>query len=143
MENSKEEIQSHYPQFGIAVDGYCLGNPGQGGYQGICLQTKKILFKRNYMHITNNLAEFLGVCHALGYAKKNDLSVVYSDSNTALTWARSRKPSTGINPIKGKDALEDMKKCLMWLDEQKRIPLLLKWETKLWGEIPADFGNKK
>lgn len=108
-------MQIEIPSSGIIVDGYCLGNPGVGGYKGVCLKTKDVLFKKNYPYITNNLAEFLGTCHALGYAKKinTDYGVVYSDSNTAIGWIKSQKISTGISQVKGKQALEDMHKNLL------------------------------
>ena len=29
-----------------------------------------------------------------------------------------------------------------WLKENKYSAIIKKWETKNWGEIPADFGRK-
>ena len=29
-----------------------------------------------------------------------------------------------------------------WLRENTYTTRILKWETKVWGEIPADFGRK-
>lgn len=136
------------PNVGIVVDGYCLGNPGAGGYKGVDLSTGKTLFKRNYPYITNNLAEFLGIIHAIGYNRKllkegkEDYPFIFSDSNTAISWVKSQKVSSGIDIYKGQVALQDLKKCLIFLSEQKRDILVLKWETKEWGENPADFGNK-
>ena len=31
----------------IAVDGWCKGNPGKGGYKAIDIDTKDILFQRD------------------------------------------------------------------------------------------------
>lgn len=132
------------PDFGLAVDGYCHLTTMQGGYKGVDIKTGKILFKKNYPYITNNLAEFLAICHALGYNKKLDLDypVIYSDSVTAITWVRNCKVNTECDKYKGVLALQDVDKCLRWLSEQKRKTTVLKWKTKEWGEIPADFGHK-
>lgn len=133
------------PTKGIAVDGYCHGNPGQGGYRGVCLETGKELFRSDYPYITNNLAEFLGICHAVGLikTKKLDYPAVYSDSQIAISWFNSQRISTGISPQKGETALRGMHKCLKWLSEQKSLVSVCKWNTKEWGEVPADFGNKR
>jgi ribonuclease HI len=29
-----------------------------------------------------------------------------------------------------------------WLSENRFSNKIVKWETKVWGEIPADFGRK-
>ena len=34
------------------------------------------------------------------------------------------------------------RKAEKWLKENKYSTPILKWETKEWGEIPADFGRK-
>lgn len=132
------------PSVGIAVDGYCHLYNMQGGYKGIDIATGEVLFKKDYPYITNNLAEFIAVCHALGYNKKleKDYPIIFSDSVVALTWVKNQKINTEIDKYKGALAIQDAEKCVRWLSEQKRITTLIKWETKVWGEIPADFGHK-
>ena len=133
------------PTFGIVVDGYCKGNPGVGGYRGVDLHDGKILFKRNFQYTTNNLVEFIGIVHAQMYIKKTfeSYSEIYSDSQCAISWFRTNNVKSEIDSIKGKDVLNDLNRCLLWLSEQKKFPAsVLKWETKEWGENPADFGNK-
>ena|ERR1035437_6062123 len=138
------ETKPPIPTHGISVDGFCSGNPGPGGYRGVDLSTGEVLFRRNYNWCTNNLAEFMGVVHAVSYVKvkKLDYGVVYSDSAIAIGWFRSQKISSGIDLMKGKDVLEDLRRSLLWLSEQKHLIAVNKWQTKLWGECPADFGNK-
>jgi len=36
----------------------------------------------------------------------------------------------------------DVDKAVRWLKENDYKNPVLKWNTKLWGEIPADFGRK-
>ena len=134
------------PTKGIAVDGYCSGNPGNGGYRGVDIETGEILFKNNIGHCTNNIAEFLGICHGLGYVKKINTSynVVYSDSEIAIAWVKAKKCSTNLNLANLDDLRRMIKKSEMFLLERKSISIgVIKWLTKEWGEIPADFGNKK
>ena len=33
-------------------------------------------------------------------------------------------------------------RAIVWLKENKYSAIIKKWETKNWGEIPADFGRK-
>ena len=41
-----------------------------------------------------------------------------------------------------KDLLELIKRAENWLKENTYKNPILKWETKVWGEIPADFDRK-
>lgn len=137
------------PSLGIAVDGWCSGNPGPGGYRGVCLASGKELFRNdNLGYCTNNIAEFIGIVHGLGYCKKvNDrYKVVYSDSEIAISWVNKKNCGTSLfnnGSFKSDKLKEKIRKCEMFLYEEKRIPLLVKWNTKEWGEVPADFGNKR
>lgn len=133
------------PDHGIAVDGWCKGNPGPGGYIGVCLKTNKILFKGQLGDCTNNIAEYIGVCHALGYAKKidNTYNVIYTDSQTAISWVNNKSCKSNFDTGKYIDLAKKIWKCDMFLVSEKRLPMLKKWETKEWGEIPADPGHKK
>ena len=141
---------SEKPTHGIAVDGYCKGNPGQGGYRGIDLSTGEILFEWHTENCTNNLAEFLGIVHGLGFVKKEskmhgkNYGTVYTDSEIAMAWVKLKSAAgTKFNTGKYPVLAQRIWKCEMFLVETKNIPSYAKWETKEWGEIPADFGNKK
>lgn len=140
---------SDKPTYGLAVDGFCSGNPGKGGYRGVDIATGEQLFIcTDLENTTNNISEFIGLIHALGFIKirgKEDpskhYSVVYTDSQTAIVWYKKKDVNTS-----GK--LCEITKCkldrsLRWLSEQRSLPEVLKWDTEKWGEIPADFGNKK
>lgn len=133
------------PIKGIAVDAWCSGNPGPGGYRGVDISTGQVLFKRNYEYITNNMAEFIAICHAVGYCKKIDRSInmIFTDSEIAIAWVEKQSFKSGIDIEKGKNAIYEANKCVRYLSEQKTIAKIYKWLTKEWGEIPADFNRKR
>lgn len=148
MENQVKER----PTKGIAVDGYCRGNPGPGGYRGIDIETGEILFKWNSLpgeSCTNNLSEFLGVVHALGFVKQKskkegiNYGTVYTDSEIAIAWVNKKEQGTKFDFSRFDDLKTRIRKSEMFLVETKSLPYFEKWDTKNWGEIPADFGNKK
>lgn len=133
------------PIKGIAVDAWCSGNPGPGGYRGVDISTGEILFKKSYPYITNNLAEFLAISHGIGYCKNVNKSYdrVFSDSEIAIAWVEKQSYKSGIELNKGILAINDANKSVRYLSQQKSIPMIMKWLTKEWGEIPADFNRKR
>lgn len=130
----------------IAVDAACSGNPGKMEYRGVITSSKKQLFKKGpFEKGTNNIGEFLALVHALAYLKKKNRQdiPIYSDSKIAMSWVRQRKCKT---KLKFDDANSDLKDLIdraeNWLRTTNFKNRILKWETKVWGEIPADFGRK-
>ena len=124
----------------IIVDGYCLGNPGQAGYKGIDADTHEILFQEDIGIATNNIAEYLAICHAFHYAQKNKFDIyVISDSLTAISWVRKNRTNSSH---KG-DIISRVEKAQEYVRTiAKNEYVLEKWDTKKNGENPADFGNK-
>ena len=122
----------------LIVDGYCLGNPGKAGYKGVNLDTYETVFEQHIGVATNNIAEFLAICHALHYLTKNNLPLeVMSDSKTAMSWVNNRKVnSTYKGNITAR--VQKAEAFIKTLDKFK----LTKWDTKALGENPADFGHK-
>ena len=43
---------------------------------------------------------------------------------------------------KNEDSFELVDRAVKWLHHNSISNEILKWETKVWGEIPADFGRK-
>ena len=68
---------------------------------------------------------------------------IYSDSKIAIGWVKKGQCRTNI-PIteKNKKLFDLVKRAENWLKENTYTTKILKWETKAWGEIPADFGRK-
>ena len=129
----------------ICVDAASSGNPGIMEYQGVEMLTKKVLFKKGpYKNATNNIGEFLALVHGIAYLEKTKKSkIIYSDSKTAISWVKKKKCKTTLKKnSENKEVFELISRAIKWLNENKYNVNILKWETKLWGEIPADFGRK-
>ena len=125
------------PIKGICVDAGTEGNPGPCFYRGLDLETGKILFEKQLGLGTNNIAEFLAVCHAIHYVNKHKLNTdIYSDSVTAIAWVRNKQHKSTFDG----EVSKRLNKACEFLKNNNII--IKKWLTKEWGEIPADFGRK-
>ena len=130
----------------IAVDAACSGNPGIMEYRGVNTKTVYEFFRQGpFQRGTNNIGEFLALVHALAYLKKEgkDSLVIYTDSRTAMSWVRNKKVKTTLKKT-GQNAIlfELMDRGITWLKNNSYKNPIIKWDTKSWGEIPADFGRK-
>jgi len=129
----------------ISVDAASSGNPGKMEYRGVDTKTKKQLFIQGpFEEGTNNIGEFLALVHGLAYLKqRNSNRIIYTDSRTALSWVKKKKCNTKLKRSeKNKDIFELVDRAIKWLKTNNYITTIVKWETKAWGEIPADFGRK-
>lgn len=132
----------------IAVDGACSGNPGLMEYRGVDVPTGAELFRQGpYEGATNNIGEFLALVHALALFDKqgNTHTAIYSDSHTAIVWVtRERRCKTKIERNATNARVMDLvARAERWLATHPTWPnKVLKWNTREWGEIPADFGRK-
>ncbi len=142
----KDVKHSHKPIIeSIAVDAACSGNPGIMEYRGVHTATKKELFHKGpFEEGTNNIGEFLALVHGLAYLKKNNFNIpLYTDSVSALSWVRNKKIKTTLEKSsRNKELFDLMDRALNWLEQNKYQTQIIKWDTKNWGEIPADFGRK-
>lgn len=129
----------------IAVDAACSGNPGKVEYQGVFVETNTHLFKSPVFEGgTNNIGEFLAIVHCLAWQQKNKISYpIYSDSLNAQKWVREGICKTKlVENEKNAYLFSVIRRAEKWLKENSfRVPIY-KWQTKEWGEIPADFGRK-
>jgi ribonuclease HI len=129
----------------IAVDGAWNTNTGVVEYQGVYLKTYEVLFHVGPLDDgTNNIVEFLAIVHALALSKQWNWKIpIYSDSRIALGWVNEKKARTNHLPSeKNKKLFELIARAEKWLENNTYENELLKWETKAWGENPADFGRK-
>ena len=132
-------------QHSISTDAACSGNPGKMEYQGVTTATGKQLFHRAFPVGTNNIGEFLGIVHGLAFLKAQELTrmPIYTDSKIAMGWVRKGKCKTTLKRSKRTELLfEYVDRAEAWLKTNEVTNPILKWETKRWGEIPADFGRK-
>ena len=129
----------------IAVDAACSGNPGDMEYRGVDMKTGKEIFRKGpFFNGTNNIGEFLAIVHALALLKgKKDQLPIYTDSGTALAWIKKQKANSKL-PRERKTATiwNLIERAENWLANNSYSNPILKWNTKEWGEIPADFGRK-
>ncbi|MDH6673908.1 ribonuclease HI [Paenibacillus sp. LBL] len=129
----------------ISVDVGTRGNPGPVEYKGVDTQTGDILFSCGPIQKgTNNLGEFLAIVHALAYLKKiGSTKTVYSDSMNALKWLKQKKVvSTLPRDASTKEIWDLVDRAEHWLRTNTYENKVLKWQTKSWGEIKADYGRK-
>ena len=128
----------------ISVDAACSGNPGPLEYRGVETETGKEIFKLGpFADGTNNVGEFLAIVYAAAWLQEQGHDwPIYSDSENAILWiklktCRTKLAQTGRNA--GLFALiHQAEQTLKSLKPFK----VLKWDTKAWGENPADFGRK-
>jgi len=129
----------------ISVDAASSGNPGRMEYRGVDTKTKKEIFRQGpFPEGTNNIGEFLAIVHGLALLKKQNSSfIIYTDSKTALSWVKKKVCNTKLERNKKNKALfELIERAVNWLKDNNYTTTIVKWETKAWGEIPADFGRK-
>lgn len=130
----------------ISVDAACSGNPGVMEYRGVLTDRKKEIFKQGpFKKGTNNIGEFLALVHAIAFlkSKKKEDMPIYSDSKIAMSWVRQKKCKTKLQFDNSNKELKDLiVRAENWLQQNTFKNPILKWETKAWGEIPADFGRK-
>lgn len=129
----------------IAVDAACSGNPGKMEYRGVSLWDNKQIFHMSFDLGTNNIGEFLAIVHALAMLQKQGIDnvMIYSDSRIAMGWVNSGVCKTKLEqtPLTA-HLLTVVRRAETWLKNNTfRVPIV-KWPTKAWGEIPADFGRK-
>lgn len=128
------------PVAGIATDGAHSMKNGVTQYRGVDIATGEELFREDLGNQTINAGEFLGVIAAAKYILENGHKppVIYTDSVTAITWFRNKKTAS-------KKRIPALFKAELFLQamssEVDKIDVL-HWDNDLWGEIPADFGNK-
>jgi len=143
--NTKEFTCDNYPSYGICVDAAYSSSSKQMEYRGVLIPEKREIFKKGpFYNATNNIGEFLAIVHALALCKINNWDYpIYSDSRTAIVWVLYKKANTKLNKDnKNKHLFELIERAENWLNENEYSNKIYKWDTKKWGEIPADFDRK-
>ena len=143
-----EAVSSAFPwkSNAWAVDAACSGNPGQMEYQAVDLATGAQVFHFGPTFGTNNIGEFLAIVHALALMEQRGIhdKVIYSDSYNAILWVTKKRCKTTLERTPQTERLyQIIARAENWLRTHPIQTPIIKWETKQWGEIPADFGRKK
>ena len=128
-----------------AVDAACSGNPGPMEYQAIDLATGAQVFHFGPVHGTNNIGEFLAIVHALALMDKMGITdkAIYSDSYIAILWVKKKQCKTKLERDERTEPLYALiSRAEKWLRAHKVNTPIIQWQTRQWGDIPADFGRK-
>ena len=129
----------------LAVDAACSGNPGDMEYRGVYTANGQEIFHMGPLKEgTNNIGEFLALVHGLALLKQKGSDLpIYSDSRNAISWVKKKKCKTLLAQTEANRPIFDMiERAEHWLENNSYDTEILKWETAVWGEIPADFGRK-
>lgn len=141
-----EELLREIDVNSIAVDAACSGNPGKMEYRGVyTMAPEKELFRSPvFPRGTNNIGEFLALVHGIALiSEKHPDMTIYSDSRLAMGWIKAKKCRTKLARTQKTEPLFQLiERGEKWLKTHKFKNPIKKWETKKWGEIPADFGRK-
>ena len=141
---SEKPIPPEVIRQALAVDAACSGNPGQMEYRGVYLGDMEEKFHFGPILGTNNIGEFLAIVYALALYKSRGLDwPLYSDSRNAIDWVQKKQCRTKLERTPQTEAVfERIESAERWLRENSFRNRIIKWDTKKWGEIPADFGRK-
>ena len=129
----------------LSVDAACSGNPGVMEYRGVDVASKKEIFKQGPFPLgTNNIGEFLALVHGLAHLKRTNSNLpIYSDSQIAISWVERKIVKTKLlRDEKTESLFKLIERALIWIKQNQWDTKILKWDTRAWGEIPADFGRK-
>jgi ribonuclease HI len=132
-----------YVRQSYAVDGACSGNPGVMEYRGVHTDTGEEIFHRGpYPLGTNNIAEFLAIVTGLQWCADRGCDwPIYSDSQIALGWVQKGQCRTNLC-LANTPLGAEIQRAERWLATHTYPNPLWKWDTRHWGQIPADFGRK-
>lgn len=128
-----------------SVDAACSGNPGVMEYRCVHVGSGDEIFHRGpFPEGTNNIGEFLAIVQALARLQEQGReNPIYSDSRVAIKWVKDKHCKTTLRRTQKTEELYDLiARAEDWLTGNRYKNRLIKWETKSWGEIPADFGRK-
>lgn len=144
------------PSFGLVSDASCRGDSkskqrdgyfhGKVEWQVRDLATGEFVRSSHVQeHSTGPIGETLGVITALRYLheKGDHTTPVYCDNETAIEWVQARvcRSKLPLN-LKTASTITDLNHAFDWLNEKKPRNPVRKWQTKIWGENPADFNRK-
>lgn len=120
-------------------------------YRAVDLHTRKEIFRSPiYPTGTNNIGEFLAIYDGIRYIEKLEkkksktkYECIFSDSETAIAWMRSKKVKTTLTYTnETKDLLIKLQDALTRIKTHDFTIPIRKRETEIRGEIPADFDRK-
>ena len=145
---TQQKLYERFPTIeknSICVDAACNGSPGRLEYRGVEMVSSEIIFHKQFPLGTNNIGEFLAIVHALAWLaeRQRNTTTVYSDSKIAIKWVNDKKTRSRLIHNAETASLHALLiRAEHWLQSHTVTNPILKWLTKQWGQIPADFGRK-
>ncbi|MBF2098909.1 MAG: ribonuclease H family protein [Gloeomargaritaceae cyanobacterium C42_A2020_066] len=128
-----------------AVDASCRGNPGPLEYRGVHTGTRAPWFSKGpFPQGTNNIGEFLAIVQGLALlAEQGETLPLYSDSKIAMGWVAAGRCRTQLKPTaRNAPLFDEIRWAETWLAQHPQRTPMLKWQTAVWGQIPADYDRK-
>jgi ribonuclease HI len=128
-------------------------------YRAVDLKTWNEVFRSPiYTMGTNNIGEFLAIyeairhieqlekshkAHAPSSSSPNKYECIFSDSETAIAWMKSKKIKTTLKYTQEtKELLTKLQDAVTRIKTHDFTIPIRKRETEIRGEIPADFDRK-
>lgn len=126
---------------GIAVDAAHSMKQKKTKFRGVDLATGEVIFYKSLGNKTINIGEFLAIVEACKYIieHKHEPKRIFSDSQVAISWFKNKEAASVKREREVDKALIYLRAAYTWVDEIE----VIHWDNRQWGEIPADFGNKK
>ena len=133
-----------YKKNSLCVDASCIGNPGLMEYRIFDISQNKMVWEsEKFDEWTNNLWEFLAIVDALKLPNLNKYDCIYSDSQTAIARVKTKKIKTTLKySPETKKLLQKIEEAKVRLKTHELQISIVKRETEIWWEIPADYGRK-
>ncbi len=122
-----------------------MGNPGILEYRGVTVENRQEIFREGpFPNGTNNIGEFLAIVEGLMILTEQGQEIpIYSDSEIAILWVKKKQAKTTlVRSRRNQELFDRIEAVQTWLQENSYSNPILKWNTRDWGEIPADFGRK-
>jgi ribonuclease HI len=134
----------------LTVDAAYSSSTGKGECRAVLIPCGREMFRAGpWGNTTNNIMEFIAIAKGLKWIHRRAIRIpLFTDSAIAISWVRDGGICrTTHRPPKGTIAHSEMEKAEAWLKEIIRtfpemIDLIKKWDTREYGEIPADFNRK-
>ncbi|MCB1044538.1 MAG: hypothetical protein KDC35_16475 [Acidobacteria bacterium] len=136
--NKSPTRPADYPTKGICSDAGTRGNPGPCEYQITDLNGTVLEHKHLGVH-SNNFAELAGVGAMIQFAIRTGEKILWTDSKIALGWIQTGRIGETVHE---RDVIVRMVHKIQGLLRVHSSMVLKKWQTRRWGQIPADFGRK-
>lgn len=133
----------------LTVDAAFSGKKKRLEWRGVLVKDGKqeeVFRSGPYNYGSANVGEFLAIIEGFEYLIDNKLDIeIFSDSWNAQKWTLAKRHASKVHcSDELQKVLNEKSTSLSKGDFDKKIneKSLCDWNSKKWGEIPADFGRK-